>query len=89
MDIILRNNNFHTRYFVIKEVESGVVYLQNKTIGKNHVQNVPTYKYRAWYKTNKCIVVAKTYNLPTNLTIKSAHLSRRIMSTSWALSVGT
>jgi hypothetical protein len=23
---------------------------QNKTIGKNHVQNNPSYKYRAWYK---------------------------------------
>lgn len=32
------------------EIESDVVYLQNKTIGKNHRQNDPTYKYRAWYK---------------------------------------
>jgi hypothetical protein len=40
----------HTRNFVVNEVESDVVYLQNKTIGKNHVQGVPSYKYRAWYK---------------------------------------
>jgi hypothetical protein len=40
----------HTRNFVVNEIESDVVYLQNKTIGKNHVQNVPSYKYRAWYK---------------------------------------
>jgi hypothetical protein len=32
------------------EIESDVVYLQNKAIGLNHVQNVPSYKYRAWYK---------------------------------------
>jgi hypothetical protein len=32
------------------EIESDVVYLQNKTIGENHIQNVPSYKYRAWYK---------------------------------------
>lgn len=32
------------------EIESDIVYLQNKTIGKNHVQDVPSYKYRAWYK---------------------------------------
>jgi hypothetical protein len=40
----------HTRNFVVNEIESDVVYLQNKTIGKNHVQNNPSYKYRAWYK---------------------------------------
>ncbi len=40
----------HTRNFVLNEIESDVVYLQNKTIGKNHVQNVSSYKYRAWYK---------------------------------------
>lgn len=27
-----------------------MVYLQNKTIGLNHVQGVPSYKYRAWFK---------------------------------------
>lgn len=40
----------HTRNFVVNEIESDVVYLQNKIIGKNHVQNVPSYKYKAWYK---------------------------------------
>lgn len=40
----------HTRNFVVNEIESDVVYLQNKIIGKNHVQGVPSYKYRAWYK---------------------------------------
>ena len=35
----------HTRNFVVNEVESDVVYLQNKTIGKNHVQYVTSYKY--------------------------------------------
>lgn len=38
------------RNFVINEVESDVVYLQNKIIGDNHTQMDPTYKYRAWYK---------------------------------------
>ena len=38
------------RNFVVNEVESDVVYLQNKTIGDNHTQMDPTYKYRAWYK---------------------------------------
>ena len=40
----------HTRNFVVNEVESDVVYLQNKTIGDNHTQMDPTFKYRAWYK---------------------------------------
>jgi hypothetical protein len=40
----------HTRNFIVNEIESDVVYLQNKIIGKNHRQNDPTVKYRAWYK---------------------------------------
>jgi hypothetical protein len=40
----------HTRNFIVNEEESDVVYLQNKTIGDNHTQMDPTYKYRAWYK---------------------------------------
>lgn len=40
----------HTRNFIVNEVESDVVYLQNKTIGDNHTQMDPTYRYRAWYK---------------------------------------
>jgi hypothetical protein len=27
-----------------------LAYLQNKTIGDNHTQMDPTYKYRAWHK---------------------------------------
>ncbi len=46
----IKSNLIHTRNFVINEVESDIVYLQNKTIGKNHRQNDPNYKYRAWYK---------------------------------------
>lgn len=40
----------HTRNFIVNEIESDVFYLQNKIIGKNHRQNDPTVKYRAWYK---------------------------------------
>jgi hypothetical protein len=40
----------HTRNLIVNEIESDVVYLQNKIIGKNHRQNDPTVKYRAWYK---------------------------------------
>lgn len=42
---------------IVNEIESDVVYLQNKTIGKNHVQDVPSYKYRAWYKAYTRIVI--------------------------------
>jgi hypothetical protein len=45
MDIFLPNCLVHTRNFIVNEVESDVVYLQNKTIGKNLVQYVPSYKY--------------------------------------------
>jgi hypothetical protein len=40
----------HTRNLIVNEIESDVVYLQNKTIGDNHTQTDPTYRYRAWYK---------------------------------------
>jgi hypothetical protein len=39
-----------TRNFIVNVVESDIVYLQNKTIGDNHTQMDPTYRYRAWYK---------------------------------------
>jgi len=38
----------HTRNFILDEVESDIVYLQNKTIGQNHIQWDPYYRYKAW-----------------------------------------
>ncbi len=39
----------YLRNFILDEVEADIVCLQNKVIGKNHIQTVG-YKYRAWYK---------------------------------------
>jgi hypothetical protein len=55
----------HTRNFILDEVESDVVYLQNKVIGKNHIQWDPNYRYKAWYKAYQDIVVG------TNVTPKT------------------
>jgi hypothetical protein len=49
----------HTRNFILDEVEADIVYLQNKTIGKNHVQWDPNYRYKAWYKAHDQIIFSK------------------------------
>ncbi len=46
----------HTRNFILDEVEADVVYLQNKTIGKNHLNWDPNYRYKAWYKAYDKVV---------------------------------
>src|SRR5690554_2801161 len=46
----------HTRDFILNEVEADIVYLQNKIIGKNHVQEDPNYRYKAWYKAKDKVV---------------------------------
>lgn len=46
----------HTRNFILDEVEADVVYLQNKIIGKNHLQWDPNYRYKAWYKAYDRII---------------------------------
>ena len=52
------NDNYlvHLRNFILDEVEADIVYLQNKTIGKNHIQWDPNYHYKAWYKAYDKIV---------------------------------
>lgn len=47
----------YTRNFILDEVEADIVYLQNKVIGKNHIQWDPSYRYKAWYKAYQDIVV--------------------------------
>lgn len=56
----------HTRNFVLDEVESDVVYLQNRIIGKNHVQWNPYYRYKAWYKAYQDIVVGELVSPKTD-----------------------
>ena len=46
----------HIRNFILDEVEADVVYLQNKTIGKNHLNWDPNYRYKAWYKAYDKVV---------------------------------
>lgn len=46
----------YLRDFVLDEVEADIVCLQNKTIGKNHVQT-NGYKYKAWYKAYDQILI--------------------------------
>jgi hypothetical protein len=47
----------HTRNFILDEVEADNVYMQNKVIGKNHIQWNPDFRYKAWYKAYQDIVV--------------------------------
>lgn len=56
----------HTRNFILDEVEADVVYLQNKVIGKNHVQWDPNYRYKAWYKAYQDIVVGSNVSPKTD-----------------------
>jgi len=56
----------HTRNFILDEVEADIVYLQNKTIGKNHIQWDPNYRYKAWYKAYDQIVFSKDQSPKTD-----------------------
>lgn len=55
----------HTRNFILDEVEANDLYLQNKIIGKNHVQWMP-YSYKAWYKAIHDIVVGHSVSPKTD-----------------------
>ncbi|PWH84770.1 T9SS type A sorting domain-containing protein [Brumimicrobium oceani] len=57
----------HTRNFILDEVESDIVYLQNKTIGKNHIQWDPNYRYKAWYKAFDKVILGDTITPKTDL----------------------
>jgi hypothetical protein len=46
----------YLRNFLLDEVEADIVCLQNKVIGKNHIQTAG-YKYRAWYKAVDQILI--------------------------------
>jgi hypothetical protein len=46
----------YLRNFILDEVEADIVCLQNKVIGKNHVQT-GGYKYHAWYKAYDQILI--------------------------------
>lgn len=56
----------HTRDFILNEVESDVVALQNKVIGKNHNQGISNYKYSAWYKAYDRIEIGHQVTPKTN-----------------------
>ena len=56
----------HTRNFILDEVEADIVYLQNKTIGKNHIQWDTNYRYKAWYKAYDKIVFGDTVTPKTD-----------------------
>ena len=56
----------HTRNFILDEVEADIVYLQNKTIGKNHIQWDTNYWYKAWYKAYDKIVFGDTVTPKTD-----------------------
>ena len=67
---VLVNNldNTHLVYlrdFILDEVEADIVYLQNKTIGKNHKQGV-NYHYKAWYKAVDQVVFGDTVTPKTD-----------------------
>lgn len=62
------NNTYlvHTRNFILDEVEADIVYLQNKVIGKNHIQWKP-YRYKAWYKAYSQIIFGDSVTPKTNI----------------------
>lgn len=57
----------YTRNFILDEVEADIVYLQNKVIGKNHVQWDPNYRYKAWYKARNQVVFGESVTPKTDL----------------------
>lgn len=56
----------YLRDFIVNEVEADVVCLQNKVIGENHVNWLPEYRYKAWYKAKKTIRVGYDVTPKTN-----------------------
>ena len=62
------DDNFlvYLRDFIVNEVEADVVCLQNKVIGENHVNWLPEYRYKAWYKAKKTIRVGYDVTPKTN-----------------------
>ncbi|MDF3029259.1 MAG: hypothetical protein K0S23_3566 [Fluviicola sp.] len=56
----------YTRNFILDEAEADVVYLQNKVIGKNHIQWNHNYRYKAWYKAYQDIVVGANVSPKTD-----------------------
>jgi hypothetical protein len=52
--------------FLHDEIEGENFYLQNKTIGKNHVNWLPNYEYKAWYKAKKEIQIGYEVTPKTN-----------------------
>lgn len=54
------NNPVYLTYvtqFMLDEIEADEVYLQNKIIGKNHVQWDPNYTYTAWYRAKNKLTI--------------------------------
>ncbi|WP_310559028.1 3-coathanger stack domain-containing protein [Flavobacterium sp.] len=47
----------YTTEFIVNEVEAQNVFLQNKTIGNNHVQWDPNFTYKAWYKAQNKLTI--------------------------------
>src|SRR5690606_16766198 len=56
----------YLRDFILNEVEADVVCLQNKVIGENHINWLPDYRYKAWYKAKKTIRVGYDVTPKTN-----------------------
>ena len=52
--------------FMRDEIEGERVYLQNKVIGKNHINWDPNYEYEAWYKAEKEIHIGNKVTPKTN-----------------------
>jgi hypothetical protein len=57
----------HTRNFILNEVEADIVYLQNKSIGKNHNNWVSGYRYKAWYKAYDKVVFGSAVTPKTDV----------------------
>lgn len=56
----------YTTQFILDEVEADDVYLQNKIIGKNHVQWDPNYTYTAWYKSKNKLTIGQNVTPKTD-----------------------
>jgi hypothetical protein len=57
----------HIRDFILNEVEADIVYLQNKTIGLNHTQIDPDFRYKAWYKAYDKLIIGSEVTPKTDL----------------------
>lgn len=54
------------RDFLLNEIESDVVQLQNKVIGENNVISDPTHVYKAWYKAKERIEFGENVTYKTD-----------------------